>query len=473
MALSTKTRKRLEVAMARREEAAEIANSIDSLLDTTISTTTTLYVETTGSDTNIGTQNSPFKTIQAAIDSIDNKVIKSKITIQVGIGSFEAFAVDGSMFGTSGVSTIKSSQVSTGLEIAGTWIVPTLTTGTVSGTMTGVAVDGAAVYTDPSQSWTVNNLKGKYLLVDSFYIPIISNTATTVTIASTTTTGTSYSVWDLGTVIDNSLAYVDTGAGTLSARVVVANVNGPINTFIEIRAFKVLANNMPAGTGAVTTRNASCFFNNITVERTTGSAVGAYSLNGVTSNVALSRSVITHPASSGGMISSATAIARFSVSQCFFTGGTNQLSTGSAAGQYLVSSTTFDSAGGGMQIGGENNIILSSGTRFINCTTGLFMTTSRSGALTALPTLFFSGCATCVTATTTTLIMLGNCSGTGNTNGIVITKGGRVQIGATATLGATNELSVDGVVGTLATLRSNSPKVFPLVPNPYGTYIYE
>lgn len=58
-------------------------------------------------------------------------------------------------------------------------------------------------------------------------------------------------------------------------------------------------------------------------------------------------------------------------------------------------------------------------------------------------------------------------------NDIVADKGATVQIGPTATLGATNELSVDGVAGTLATLRAASPRVYPLTPNPYNTYIYE
>ena len=434
-----------------------------------------LYVSTSGVDTNIGSESQPFRTIQAAIDSIGNKVIKSKVSIQVGAGTFDAFALDGSMFSTSGISTvIGPAQTSSGIEIVGTWVVPTLTTGTTSGTMTGALVDGAAVYTDPSQTWTVNNLKGKYLLVNSLYYPIISNTATTVTIATTTVSGTSYSVWEHGTIIDNTVAYIDNGGGTLTARIVVANVDGPINSFIEIKAMKVNASNMTSGNVAITTRNASCVFSNITVERTAGPAIGSYALHGLPSNIGLSRCVIIHPASSSGMISSATPIARLNVVGCFFTGGTNQLATGVGASHYTISSTTFDSAAAsGLQISGENGVLLSPGCRFINCATGVLMTSARAGSLFTTPSLFFSGCTNCVTATTTTLIMLGNCSGTGNTNGIVITKGGRVQIGSTATLGATTEISVDGVTSTLATMRGNSPKIFPLTPNPYGTYVYE
>jgi hypothetical protein len=61
----------------------------------------------------------------------------------------------------------------------------------------------------------------------------------------------------------------------------------------------------------------------------------------------------------------------------------------------------------------------------------------------------------------------------GNTNGVVLSRGGTCAIISTAVLGATNELSVDGVVGTLAALRAASPKTFPTTPNIYGTLVYE
>lgn len=54
----------------------------------------TLYVETTGSDSNDGTQNRPFKTIQRAIDFLKPYTIKASVTIQVGVGTFDGFIVE-------------------------------------------------------------------------------------------------------------------------------------------------------------------------------------------------------------------------------------------------------------------------------------------------------------------------------------------------------------------------------------------
>jgi len=58
----------------------------------------------------------------------------------------------------------------------------------------------------------------------------------------------------------------------------------------------------------------------------------------------------------------------------------------------------------------------------------------------------------------------------GNTNGIVLNKGAKAQIDANAILGATTDITYDGVNATLASMRSASPK---LLTNAYGTIIYE
>ena len=68
------------------------------LSNTTIDEPLTLYVETTGNDLNPGTQDRPFKTIQAAIDSLVGKQIVANVTIRVGAGEFDGVYIGGLSF---------------------------------------------------------------------------------------------------------------------------------------------------------------------------------------------------------------------------------------------------------------------------------------------------------------------------------------------------------------------------------------
>lgn len=63
--------------------------------------------------------------------------------------------------------------------------------------------------------------------------------------------------------------------------------------------------------------------------------------------------------------------------------------------------------------------------------------------------------------------------GTNNGTALSCNTGSAMHLSSTSTITGTTEISVDGVTSTIAAMRANSPKIFPLTPNPYGSYVYE
>lgn len=436
---------------------------------------TTLRVETVGSDvTGDGSDSAPFKTIQGALEWLDGANIQAKTTIQVGAGSFPAFSLEGTRITIGPVTNPLVAPASTGLEIKGTWVTPTLASGTASGTATGALADLVAVMTDAGQTWTVNDLRGKYVLVGSVYYPIISNTATTITAASSSSLSGAYSIWDIGTLINSGLASV-TSAGTGVARIVISDLVTPNSNDLTLSALAVSMDGLSSGNSGTTVRNASVRFENISIVRTTGTNTTAVAATSG-SSLTLSRCFVSHNDATGNGVTSASPLRSLNVSGSFFRNGSVGISTGVGPSANTCSSTTFEGQTTGMSLSAGSQLSLTSGARFVNCTTAVTVGSGSAPAslvASTAATMFFSGCTTILNLQNLSTGALATCSGTGNTNGIVAVKGARCQISNTGALGATNELSVDGTAGTLATLRGNSPRVFPLTPNAYGTYIYE
>jgi len=474
MALSTKARKRLEAALSRKAEATEIADAIDSVLDTNVNTALTLNVSVTGSDSGDGSVTKPFRSIQAAIDSLARKVNRNAAIIQVGAGSFNAFSINGGAFTPVSPSTV-STPTQGSLTIAGTWIAPVLTSGTTSGTATGSLVDLAAVLTDAGQSWTVNELRGRFVLVSSIYYPIISNTATTITAASNSALSGAYSIWEVGTVI-NTGSVMLTSSGSGVARIAISDLITPNSNDITISTMVADSTGLASGNSAVTIRNATVTLANVSLLRTSGTNTAGVSCTSG-STLTLSKCYVSFNDTTGNGITSATALRNFTLFNSYFRNGATAISTGTGPSLYSIGTSTFEGQTTGLSLNAGSQALITSGMRFINTTTAISVgSTNASATLSSASatTMFFNGCTTILSAQNHAICALATCSGSGNTNGIVAVKGARVQISNTATLSVSgNELSVDGTTGTLVTLRGNSPRVFPLVPNPYGTYIYE
>lgn len=435
----------------------------------------TLYVETTGSDSGTGSINQPFKTPQAALDSLKGKTLSDLVTISVGVGSFPGFIINHNDLNFNRIGK---------LSINGTFVSAVLTTGTASGTGTSAVVDGAVVLTDNTQNWTVDELRGKFLLSSGVYIPIVSNTATTITLTQSSGAITTYSLWEHGTKINSgSQTLTYGGSGTTICRVgIYGGIVASTSTGVEIINMQIESTGLSANQATLSCRghSASVTLTSVSLVRTSATANTLLSISGGGTDVAATRCSFIHPDTTNS--SSVTMAGRsFAPLNCYFYRGAQGFTTTTTAQAYLSFSigSTFDSCTTGLTLIGSSAVLQSTGPiRFLNCTTAIAMGTSTadSGRMANAPTgthtAFFSGCTNCLTIIRG-FAMLGACTGTGNTNGIVASLGARVQIAATATLGASTELSVDGTTGTLATMRGNSPKVFPLTPNAYGTYIYE
>lgn len=458
--------------------AVSILSSAPSTIEGDIITRPlTMYVSASGSDTNPGSQDKPFRSIQAAINTLSRKSIQSVVTISVGPGSFKAFSVDGTLIGFATVSNHITPYITAPrLNIVGSWSTPTLTSGTTSGTATGAVVNLAAEVTDAGQSWTVNELRGKYILIGSNYWPIISNTATVITIPTSNAQSGAYSIWDIGTNIDTETASVGSFGGTQTGRIAIQNISLAASTTFAISAMNLNLDGMASGTTAVSIRNASVLLENVSMVRSSSSVT----INAISATQArllnLVRSYVSFPSTLGNGVTSGLKHDSISVNNCYFRNGALGISTAPGSSVTTLLGTTFDTVASGVTSASGGIIALLAGNRFLSCTTAITVgstTTSSSAQLTCSANTYFGSCGTILSASSGSQCALANTSGSSNTNGIVLTKGARCQIGNTATLGATTELSVDGTTGTLAALRAASPRVFPATANPYSTYVFE
>ena len=167
----------------------------------------TYYVTTTGSDTNDGlTVPTALLTIQEAINRVP-KIVKHKVTIEVGAGNFGAFRVSGFSLstwvgdGTDYQFTIRGAAFTA-------W---TPATGLGSGTSTGGTTN---TLIDAGGGWTAHNLRGKWVYVNSEWLIIRDNDATsfeTIGISGSTMSGKAYVIQDHSTFINTKVTYATPG----------------------------------------------------------------------------------------------------------------------------------------------------------------------------------------------------------------------------------------------------------------------
>ena len=178
--------------------------------------TLTLYVDPTGSDSNPCTASgtSACATLAGAMAKVPSKV-RHNVTINVAAGTY------------SEALNVRGFTIDVGVTFSVTGVMSNVTpaTGTGSGTATsgtGGTSASPASLTDSSQTWTVDDLRGKFVTFTSGSLngnsfPIVSNTATTLytPITTTITAGTTYVIQTQGTVFSSaSLAsHVESNTG--------------------------------------------------------------------------------------------------------------------------------------------------------------------------------------------------------------------------------------------------------------------
>ena len=167
----------------------------------------TYYVTTAGLDTNDGlTVPTALLTIQAAINKVP-KIVKHKVTIEVGAGNFGAFRVSGFS-----LSTWVGDGADYQFTIRGAaFIAWTPATGLGSGTSTGGTTN---TLIDAGGGWTAHNLRGKWVYVNSEWLIIRDNDATsfeTIGISASTMSGKVYVIQDHSTFINTKILYASHG----------------------------------------------------------------------------------------------------------------------------------------------------------------------------------------------------------------------------------------------------------------------
>ncbi len=229
-------------------------STADKLSITAYQTTAamTLYVDPTGSDSNACTASgtSACLTLGGALNKVP-KNIRHAVTVNVATGTYtEVFRVQG--FNIEGANGAASTAA---LNITGTQTAFTVATGTNTGTVSSyVAPTGGAhpLLNDATQTWTVNDLRGRYVTITSGsgngeYHLITANTATQLSLAyqfTTAPTGAStYAIVTPGAVFTGNGATVEgiVGSGLLKLQditiqpavgigLMVVAVQGPLNT---------------------------------------------------------------------------------------------------------------------------------------------------------------------------------------------------------------------------------------------------
>ena len=431
----------------------------------TISDPTTIYVDTTGNDNNEGTQGSPFLTIQAALDYVSQFQIGAPVTVQVGAGTFAGF-----IFPTLRILpnvTLTAGQVTAGqvpgVTVKGTWAAVTPATGSASGTATSVTT---VLLTHTGQTWTVDNLKGKFVAINVAtgvrYIPITGNTATTLTLPAQTnsTSNLLYSIVVPATIITQTAVSPISGSICVSAGTITG-----IGTPCTVEGVQ-FNGTTSSGTTVRTYNHAvlglrSCYWN-LTASNSNGVGIGGNS-------VALINNCYAAFTNANGNF-------------VFASLGTQNTAAFNGQGVVGVGATYVKGAGtgGGVAINATAGssagfVVQAAGLTVENIGTGIsigsaFASSVSLGSLIATTV----GTVATVTGKQNNISIPVATSGSGCTNAFVANKGASIQLASAVTaFGATNEITIDGTVSTLAAMRALSPKATPATPNAYGTVVYE
>lgn len=433
----------------------------------------TLYVDTLGSDLNSCTAagTGACATPMGALKKIPN-IIRHRVNISVGAGNFPGILLSGFTFD----SRIQSTD--TGLFITGTLGNSTLASGLATGTTTSAtAVTGNAVFatlTDTTQSWTVNDLRGRFIVITggtgAIAIPkvISSNTATVITVVggwnSATPNGTStYAIQDATSVLTTGIVTPtglagSTSLATSTSMIDVADLNSgglPAATLL-VQNFKL---NSAAATTGIRAVDGFGTFSNIQMPST---SVGTLGVSFGRGTWTVTNSVFAAPINgASAQISSTTGIPTFSGVLTIGGGfGFNMSGVGNVTG-----CETIDSVIAGFRlsnnIGNYHGTFSLTGTR-LDCTvTGTNNAIEVGVPVAALPvsvpgggTLLINGinsndCATILFASgpdahVMTGVGNGNIfGGTGMTTGVKADFGASVMMDSYSATTATTDVSFD------------------------------
>lgn len=218
----------------------------------------------TGNDANDGlSAGTALATVQAARAKIPPNCIHN-VTINVAAGTYTG------PFDFTGFTIAPTVLV----QVVGAMASPTLTTGTTSGTVgTVTALSGATTpqsFQDLTQTWTVNELRGKWVSIagSTTYRMIGANTATSITLVGTgtVTAGQSYAILAPSVTLTSSIAGVPTvnaqnnftGVATMLFTALNISSSGSApNSFVNQSGFSI-CRYVSLSTTAASGRTAQC-----------------------------------------------------------------------------------------------------------------------------------------------------------------------------------------------------------------------
>lgn len=172
----------------------------------------TLYVDPTGSDSNACTSSGTGAclTVQGAVDKVPAR-IRHAVIINMAAGTYA---------GTVNVFSRTFTDAATFTLQGSAWADSTLATGTSTGTSTAytAAVPSTAtlgIFTDAAQTWTADDLKGRFLTITSGAASgqqrvIVSNTGTALNLNSTITglaAGATYAIQEPAAIITGAVNF--------------------------------------------------------------------------------------------------------------------------------------------------------------------------------------------------------------------------------------------------------------------------
>ena len=437
-----------------------------------ITTPLTLHVETTGDDTlGDGSTNRPYRTIQAAIDSVAYLDMKAVVAISVGIGTFDGFII----------KNLRIASITNSFSIIGTMVATQISQGNTSGVVTAAAVGSVSrnflTITDNLQNLATNALTGTMIAINGANYPIISNTATTIT----TCLNSAFNV--TANVTTYTLVTPATKINPTSSQGTCVSV---YNCLVDPGAASVTAGNIKIsqmnflGSGFITQIRVN--FASITISSSVfgnGSASAFTVCNaGTNSYLSLSQCWLPIPTSGTIVFFSTSNFANFSANYCYFKGpgaGIDvEIVRTSGTGCYTAASACYIDSVRFPFFTYVVGISLSIFTCiFVNCYACIWINypgfaNINSCEFTSCSNLFVIG--TSAVGASSVMAIAGT-TGSGNTFGIQAYRGSRVRIDAASILGTTSDIVLDDAAAiTLVTMRGNAPK---LSSNAYGTIVFE
>jgi len=450
----------------------------------------TLYCDPSGNDGNPGTLDQPCRQPAGALAKVPKR-LRHLVDIRLAAGSYQGFEV------SSFVAESQPGRV-VGLRIGGDLIAATVATGSATGTCSSAANGSAATatfatLTDSTQTWTVNDLKGKFVTITSGALAnssfvITSNTSTQITVAgvtwSTLPTGATYSIQAPGAFISTSVnpsgpipAYPATSAANGAVAINFTGCEGSITN----RSFRLEKIGVSVAGAMVAAVGTQYTVGSVIIDTCTfsGQTSGQIFLPNGTGLMTIRNCAM----SSGGTVSGVATgvnysdlVGNISVLGCLFS-----LTAGSTAislrGGTVTMSTSLIETSAGILLRGNARMQLTGGIRMTGCSVGIQTTTNNADSpfgcgLQSVSGLDISNCTTAVALDkVSSMVLTGNLSGSTNTTAFNLTHGARVQLSSGSTITGSSEIVMDGAAAqTIASMRAASPK---LLTNTYGTIIFE